>query len=143
MPNVTKNDLINGTALICGSFRSDAKNVIEQFFSLVGESVGEGRSLELRGFGTFSMKHCGSRNGRNLQTGELIPLAPHKSVNFKFSQDLKEKIGDKIEVKEKFIGANRDLLSSTISNNKPTTAASINSPIDRRKSVLNEEFVSR
>ena len=89
---VTKSDLINETAISCGIAREDAKVAIEQFFDVVKTAVKDGDSIEIRGFGTFSQKSCNPRNGRNLKTGELIPLAACKSMSFKFSQELKAKI---------------------------------------------------
>jgi len=89
---ITKNDLINETAILCGITRDDVRIAIEQFFNSVKDSIKEGKSLELRGFGTFSPKTCNPRVGRNLQTGELIPLATGRSMNFKFSSELKAKI---------------------------------------------------
>jgi len=89
---ITKNDLINETAILCGITRDDVRVAIEQFFNAVKDSIKDGKSLELRGFGTFSPKTCNPRVGRNLQTGELIPLATGRSMNFKFSSELKAKI---------------------------------------------------
>jgi len=89
---ITKNDLINETAILCGITRDDVRVAIEQFFNAVKDSIKEGKSLEIRGFGTFSPKTCNPRVGRNLQTGELIPLATGRSMNFKFSSELKAKI---------------------------------------------------
>ena len=89
---ITKSDLINETAISCGMARDDARKIIEQFFHVVQDIIKEGKSIEIRGFGTFSPKTCNSRVGRNLQTGELISLAAHRSMSFKFSPELKAKI---------------------------------------------------
>ena len=91
---ITKNDLINETAISCGVTRDYARISIEQFFDVVRDTIKAGKSLEIRGFGTFSPKTCNPRLGRNLQTGELIPLATSKSMNFKFSPELKAGITD-------------------------------------------------
>jgi len=90
--SITKSDLINETAISCGVTRDYARISVEQFFDVVKDFVKEGHSLELRGFGTFSPKTCNPRQGRNLKTGELIPLAAGKSMSFKFSSELKAKI---------------------------------------------------
>ena len=89
---ITKNDLINETAILCGITREDVRIAIEQFLHAVKDSIKASKSLEIRGFGTFSPKTCNPRVGRNLQTGELIPLATGRSMNFKFSSELKAKI---------------------------------------------------
>ena len=90
--SVTKNDLINETAILCGVTREHVKNSVEQFFDVVKDTIKAGKSLEIRGFGTFSPKTCNPRAGRNLKTGELIPLALSKSVSLRYSSKLKAKI---------------------------------------------------
>lgn len=89
---ITKNDLINDTAISCGSQKETTRIVVEQFFDVVKDLMKEGNSLEIRGFGTFSVKSYSQRAGRNLKTGELIPLAPCKNMSFKFSPELKAKV---------------------------------------------------
>lgn len=98
---ITKSDLINETAISCGVTRDYAKISVEQFFDVVKDFIKDGNSLEIRGFGTFSPKTCNPRQGRNLKTGELIPLASGKSMSFKFSSELKAKItGSKVASKQ-------------------------------------------
>jgi integration host factor subunit alpha len=89
---ITESDLINDTVISCGVSRDYARVAIEQFFDVVKDSIKAGNSLEIRGFGTFSPKTCNPRKGRNMQTGELIPLASRKSITFKFSSELKGRI---------------------------------------------------
>jgi len=98
--SITKNDLISETAILCGVTRDYARVIIEQNFDIVKDTVKENKSLEIRGFGTFSQKTCNPRTGRNLQTGELIPLASRKSMNFKFSAELRAAITGIPKVKE-------------------------------------------
>ncbi|MDR0515448.1 MAG: HU family DNA-binding protein [Fibromonadaceae bacterium] len=89
---VTKYSLINDTAISSGVQRESVKIVVEQFFDAIKDLVKDEHSLEIRGFGTFSPKNCNPRKARNLQTGELIPMAAYKSISFKFSSGLKDKI---------------------------------------------------
>ncbi len=106
IPNmpITKSDLINETAVSCGMTRDYVRISIEQFFDVVKDIIKAGNSLEMRGFGTFSPKTCNPRLGRNLQTGEFIPLAASKSMNFKFSPELKAEIaGSKVPSKRVLI----------------------------------------
>ena len=97
---ITKSDLINETAISCGVTRDYARISIEQFFDVVKDTIKAGNSLEIRGFGTFSPKTCNPRLGRNLQTGELIPLAASKGMNFKFSSELKTNVTGSAAKKE-------------------------------------------
>lgn len=92
MPNVTKQDLIQEIAKATGFIRNDIKIVIEQFLSLVGEKLIENKTIELRGFGTFTCKERKARPARNPRTGEPVLLQERLVPTFKFSSDIKDKI---------------------------------------------------
>lgn len=92
MSNVTKHDLIQDVAQSTGFVRSDIRNVFEEFLSLVGESLRDSRTIEIRGFGTFTVKGRKSRPARNPRTGEEVLLADRLVPLFKFSADLKSRI---------------------------------------------------
>lgn len=92
MPNVTKQDLILDIAQSTGFIRNDIRNVVESFFSLVGDTLSQGDSIEIRGFGTFSIKERKSRPARNPRTGEVVLLQDRLVPLFKFSAELKERI---------------------------------------------------
>jgi nucleoid DNA-binding protein len=89
---ITKNNLINDAAISSSADRNSVTIVVEQFFIVIKDYVKEGRSLELRGFGTFSPKKCSPRKARNLKTGELITMNESNSVTFKFASGLKNKV---------------------------------------------------
>ena len=44
------------------------------------------------GFGTFEVRERAAREGKNPKTGEVIQIAASKSVGFKTSKNLKEKL---------------------------------------------------
>lgn len=92
MPNVTKQDLIHDVAQSTGFVRADIRNVLESFLSMVGDSLRLGSSIEIRGFGTFTVKGRKSRPARNPRTGEEVQLEDRMVPTFKFSADLKERI---------------------------------------------------
>ncbi len=92
MPNVTKQDLIQDIARSTGFIRNDIKVVIEQFLTLVGETLTQGHAIEIRGFGTFVCKERKARPARNPRTGEEVRLEERIVPTFKFSSDIKERI---------------------------------------------------
>jgi nucleoid DNA-binding protein len=92
VPNVTKQDLIQDVAQSTGFVRADIRTVLENFLSMVGETLRHGNTIEIRGFGTFSVKGRKSRPARNPRTGEEVLLEDRSVPLFKFSADLKERI---------------------------------------------------
>lgn len=90
--NITKQDLIQEIAHSTGFVRGDIKTVIEQFLEIIGEKLIEGRSIEIRGFGTFACKERKARPARNPRTGDSVQLADRVVPTFKFSSEIKSRI---------------------------------------------------
>ncbi|MCK9181635.1 MAG: integration host factor subunit beta [Fibrobacteraceae bacterium] len=92
VPNKTKQDLIQEVACSTGIIRSEIKIVVEQLLGLVGESLADRRSIEIRGFGTFICKERKARPARNPRTGEEVLLQKRTIPAFKFSSEVKAAI---------------------------------------------------
>ena len=92
MANVTKQDLISEISRITGLTQADIKVAVEEFLSVVSDTLIEGRTIEIRGFGTFLTKVRKPRPARNPKTGEVVPLLKRTVPLFKFSSDLRKRI---------------------------------------------------
>lgn len=90
--NVTKQDLIQDVTCATGIVKNRVRVVVEQLLDLVGESLSEGNSIEIRGFGTFAPKVRKARPVRNPRTGEALYLQQRTVSAFKFSSELKAAI---------------------------------------------------
>ena len=51
---------------------------------------GEGRRIELRGFGTFSTRERRPRSTKNPRTGVVMDIPERKTLHFTMSKSLKE-----------------------------------------------------
>jgi integration host factor subunit alpha len=72
--------------------KSDAKAFVEQFFEAIRQSLSQGESVKLSGFGNFILRDKSERPGRNPKTGEVIPVVARRVVTFKPGLKLKTKI---------------------------------------------------
>ena len=72
----------------------EARKFIDTFFGAIMESLGRGDRVEIRGFGSFTVKKYKAYTGRNPKTGEKIAVPPKKLPFFKVGKELK-KIVDK------------------------------------------------
>ena len=72
----------------------EARNFCDTFFGAIMESLGRGDRVEIRGFGSFTVKEYKAYTGRNPKTGEKITVPPKKLPFFKVGKELK-KIVDK------------------------------------------------
>lgn len=67
----------------------DADKVVDIIFNAIKEAMLKGERIELRGLGTLGVKQHAARIGRNLKTGEAIPLPPRRVPFFKPGKELK------------------------------------------------------
>ena len=80
-----------------------AKVIIDAIFDAMMESLKKGERIDIRGFGSFVVKHYGAYTGRNPRTGKLVDVAPKKLPYFKVGKELREMVNgeqpDAVEVK--------------------------------------------
>lgn len=81
-----KKDIINEIAKQTGLSKPMVKMIIEKFLSHIRESLLNKERIELRNFGVFKVKRLKSKKGRNLRTGEEIPVPERWKVTFKPSK---------------------------------------------------------
>ena len=66
---------------------ASAKDIIETVFDEIRKKVVEAeKPIQIRGFGSFSIKEMPARNSRNPKTGEPIMVPAKKKVKFKPSK---------------------------------------------------------
>jgi len=75
-----------------GLKKSDAKNMVEAFFDLIGQQLANGNVVKLHGFGQFHVRDKPQRPGRNPRTGESFTIAARRVVVFHASGALRRKI---------------------------------------------------
>ena len=68
----------------------EARNFCDTFFDAIMESLGSGDRVEIRGFGSFTVKKYKSYTGRNPKTGEKITVPPKKLPFFRVGKELKD-----------------------------------------------------
>src|SRR5687768_732692 len=75
-----------------GLNKREAKEFVDAFFDALRESLEQGRSIKLSGFGNFELRQKNQRPGRNPKTGEEIPISARTVVTFRPGQKLKERV---------------------------------------------------
>lgn len=71
-----------------------ANNIVSTVLRLITGELVEGNEVRLPGFGVFSVKERGERQGRNPQTGEAVTIPASKAVVFKAGKALKESVNN-------------------------------------------------
>lgn len=81
----SKSTLVDAVAERSGITKKDTTAVVNALIEFTKETVGEGNTIRLIGFGSFQKKHREARKGRNPQTGEDLTIAASDSLGFKSS----------------------------------------------------------
>ena len=89
---MNRSDLINLLKDKVALSRKDAGKVVDTFFDALKETLSKGDRVEIRGFGSFSVKSYKPYVGRNPKTGEKINVTSKKLPFFKVGKELKEMV---------------------------------------------------
>tara|TARA_R110001592_G_scaffold156341_6_gene386768 strand:- start:664 stop:936 length:273 start_codon:yes stop_codon:yes gene_type:complete len=89
---MNKGELVDAIAKEAGLTKADAGSALNAFIGAVSGSLKKGDSVQLIGFGTFSISKRAARTGRNPQTGKEIKIAAKKVAKFKAGKALAETV---------------------------------------------------
>ena len=73
-------------------FVRDVERIVNTIFSEITQSLADGKRVELRGFGAFSVQHREQRTGRNPRTGEAVNVEEKYIPRFKTGKELRLKL---------------------------------------------------
>ncbi|MDX1643108.1 MAG: integration host factor subunit beta [Thermoanaerobaculia bacterium] len=91
---MTKAELVDEVAKSTELTKKHAEMIVNTVFESIVESLKEGDKIELRGFGSFRIRHRSSRIGRNPKTGDRVFVPPKRIPYFKPGKDLREMLND-------------------------------------------------
>ena len=71
---------------------AQADDAIEAILDTMTSSLCRGEHIEIRGLGSFHVKQYQGYNGRNPNTGEVIPVKAKRGVHFRTGKELRERV---------------------------------------------------
>ena len=74
--------------------KRDAEAVINLIFGGIGNALADGDRVEIRGFGSFSVRERDAREARNPKSGELVKIPSRKTPFFKTGKELRERVDE-------------------------------------------------
>lgn len=92
MEKITRAELGEAVGNRLGVTTKDGKKVTNIFFELMSEFLSEGKSIELRNFGSFLIKDKREMMGRNPKTDEKVFVPAKKRIRFRAGRNLKKRI---------------------------------------------------
>jgi len=85
---MNKAELIDRVAATVQLPRAQADAAVTIFLQCIMDALRAGEHVELRGFGSFRLRHRRARTGRNPRTGDPVQIPARKVPWFKAGKDL-------------------------------------------------------
>ena len=73
-------------------YHRDIEKLVNTVFDTITNALVEGDSVELRGFGAFSIRERKARIGRNPRTGDAVNVDAKRMPFFKMGKGMKERL---------------------------------------------------
>ena len=72
--------------------KRDAETIVNSIFDSISQALTDGDRVEIRGFGSFTVRERDSRDARNPKSGELVKIPAKKTPFFKTGKELRERV---------------------------------------------------
>ncbi len=92
LPSLTKAQIAAEIHQRIGLSKKESLELVQNFFAVLSESLEEGYTVRISGFGNFALRDKGPRPGRNPRTLEDVPIEARRVVTFHAGQKLRKHV---------------------------------------------------
>ncbi|HTY20158.1 MAG TPA: integration host factor subunit beta [Geobacteraceae bacterium] len=90
---MTKSELVDKIVEANGVLsRKESEMVVNIVFDSMSDALKRGEKVEIRGFGSFTIRERGAREARNPKSGEIVSIPAKKTPFFKTGKELRERV---------------------------------------------------
>jgi nucleoid DNA-binding protein len=89
---VTKKEIVKQISERIGLTQLKTKEIVQQTFDAIVDTLLEVGRIELRNFGVFEVKQRKARKARNPRTGQRVDVPPKNVVTFKPGKEMEERV---------------------------------------------------
>jgi integration host factor beta subunit len=90
---MTKSELIEKIMESNGFLnRKESELVVNIIFDSMAKALNDGDKVEIRGFGSFTVREREAREARNPKNGEIVKISAKRTPFFKTGKELKERV---------------------------------------------------
>src|SRR3984893_11873482 len=100
MKTVTKKEIVKQISEHIGLTQLKTKEIVQQTFDAIVDTLIEVGRIELRNFGVFEVKKRKPRKARNPRTGERVDVPSKNVVTFKPGKEMEERLRQMTDVPE-------------------------------------------
>lgn len=97
---MTKKEIVKQISERIGLTQLKTKEIVQQTFDAIVDTLLEVGRIELRNFGVFEVKRRKARKARNPRTGEKVDVPPKNVVTFKPGKEMEERVRNLTDVPE-------------------------------------------
>lgn len=92
---MTKSELVEKLSTVNGYLnKKEAELVVNTIFDSIGDALIGGDRVEIRGFGSFTIRQRDAREARNPKSGDLVRIPSKKTPFFKTGKELRERVNN-------------------------------------------------
>jgi integration host factor subunit beta len=89
---MNKSDLVTALAEKKNLTAKHSEEIVDLVFSGFTSALKNGGRIEIRGFGSFSVREYKAYKGRNPKTGTSVAVKPKRAAFFKVGRELKKSV---------------------------------------------------
>jgi integration host factor subunit beta len=89
---ITKSELIEVISNKIKLPKGKAEQLVNCIFDSMVDALRRGEGIEIRGFGSFTVREYKQYEGRNPRTGDPVHVAPKRLPFFKVGKELRERV---------------------------------------------------
>lgn len=90
---MTKSDLVQKLSeQITNLTKKECEDIVDTVFDHMKDALRVGQKIEIRGFGSFTVRVRRAKEGRNPKTGEKVSIPEKKIPFFKVGKELREMV---------------------------------------------------
>ena len=134
---MTKKEIVKQISDRIGLTQLKTKEIVQQTFDAIVDTLIEAGRIELRNFGVFEVKQRKARKARNPRTGDKVDVPPKNVVTFKPGKEMEERVRQMthIPVMDETEEDEEDMLADGNGHGEPVDAVAGHKPAKMRKPV--------
>ena len=123
---MTKKDIVKAISEQIGMTQLKTKEIVQQTFDAIIDTLVREERIELRNFGVFEVKKRAARKARNPRTGTRVDVPEKYVVTFKPGKEMEERVKllEQRKAEEKAQAAAQEAASSEAHQTQPTGTVS-------------------
>jgi integration host factor subunit beta len=92
---MTKSELIEKLSYTNGVLnKKESEIIVNTIFNSISSALIAGDRVEIRGFGSFTIRQRDAREARNPKSGDIVRIPSKKTPFFKTGKELREKVNN-------------------------------------------------